>query len=97
MKRAGSPMVWELSNNKAGSNLQLNKNLDPETYSTYSSENPSDNAGAKGGAWESTKHVIKGRKSSYIIYIMYIIYYILYIFLLFLFSLSKHFHRPLDN
>lgn len=53
-------MVWERSNNKAGSNLQLNKNTDPETYSTYSSENQSDNGGTKSGAWSSAQHVIKG-------------------------------------
>lgn len=64
MKRTGPSMAWNKPDN-ANSTLQLNKNPDPEVYSTYSSsDNSSTASSSKSGVWNSTKEALKGRITS---------------------------------
>lgn len=62
MKRNDSPMAWDTTDNKNSSCINLNKNLDPETYSTYSVESSEASSGKQ--VWNSAKRVVKGKRSS---------------------------------
>lgn len=60
MKRNDSPMAWDSTNNKNSSCINLNKNLDPETYSTYSVSSSESSSGKH--VWNSAKKAVKGKQ-----------------------------------
>lgn len=61
MKQGTSSMAWNRPT-KAISSLELNKNLDPETYSSYSTSDNLSTKSASSGVWNSTKEALKGNQ-----------------------------------